>query len=279
MPAPKSLAAAIAATLLLVAPAVARPPAHLASRASPAAPVPVPDSEVCVAAMRGVGGTGAGAFPPNLLNAIGRVESGRTDKRDGVVKAWPWTINAEGKGTLYESKDDAIAAVNALRARGVTSIDVGCMQVNLAWHPDAFASLEDAFDPTINVRYAARFLRALYVETADWDVAAAYYHSKTPDLALAYQQKVLAQMGGAGIGTGLGLGLHKPGPLQPPHDDLASAWAATVSPSQGGASSFLNAAWMSAAPPRHAAKPSLLSERDRERHALQEAMLFGSVAR
>ena len=278
MPAAKSLAAALSAVMLLAAtPAFARQSTHGASPSRSAAPVPVPESEVCVAAMRGISGTGASAFPPNLLNAIGRVESGRTDPRDGVVKAWPWTINAEGKGTLYENKEDAIAAVNALRARGVTSIDVGCMQVNLAWHPDAFASLDDAFDPLTNVRYAARFLRALYTETADWEIAAAYYHSKNPDLALAYQQKVLAQMGGTGIGTGLGL--HKADPVQPPHNDLASAWAATVSPSPGGASSFFNAAWAPSAPPRHGAKPSLLSERDRERHALQEAMLFGSASR
>ena len=272
-----SAAALLMAVLLAAAPAVARQSTHGVGPSRPASPVP--ESEICIAAMRGVSGTGASAFPPNLLNAIGRVESGRIDPRDGVVKAWPWTINAEGKGTLYETKDDAIAAVNALRARGVTSIDVGCMQVNLAWHPDAFATLEDAFDPATNVRYAARFLRALYAETTDWEVAAAYYHSKTPDLALAYQQKVLAQMGGAGIGAGLGVSLHKAGPLQPPHDDLASAWAATVGPARGSTSTFLNAAWATPTPSRHGAKPSLLSERDRERHALQEAMLFGSAAR
>ena len=32
------------------------------------------------------------------------------------------------------------------------------MQVNLGYHPDAFEDLEQAFDPTYNVAYAASFL-------------------------------------------------------------------------------------------------------------------------
>ena len=132
--------------------------------------------------------------PINLLDAIGRVESGRLDPNDGTVKAWPWSVNAEGRGYVFNTKAEAIAGVLALRARNVMSVDVGCMQVNLMYHPSAFASLEEAFDPTVNVGYAARFLSQLYAETRDWKVAAAFYHSRTPDLALTYQRKVLAQL-------------------------------------------------------------------------------------
>ena len=42
------------------------------------------------------------------------------------------------------------------------SIDIGCAQVNLMHHPDAFASLEQAFDPMANADYAARFLKQLH---------------------------------------------------------------------------------------------------------------------
>ncbi len=35
------------------------------------------------------------------------------------------------------------------------------MQVNLGYHPEAFASLEAAFDPRRNVAYATRFLLEL----------------------------------------------------------------------------------------------------------------------
>ena len=36
-------------------------------------------------------------------------------------------------------------------------MDVGCMQISFKWHSDNFASLEQAFDPVININYAADF--------------------------------------------------------------------------------------------------------------------------
>jgi hypothetical protein len=129
------------------------------------------------------------------MDAIAVVESGRRDPVSGAVYPWPWTINAEGVGHWFESKADAIVAVKALQARGVSSIDVGCMQVNLMHHPDAFPSLDVAFDPMANATYAARFLRDLYNQTYAWPLAAAAYHSFTPGLGADYARKVLAAWG------------------------------------------------------------------------------------
>jgi hypothetical protein len=134
----------------------------------------------------------AGGLPFRLMAAIGHVESGRRDPDTGDWRPWPWTINAEGQGFFYDTKAQAIAAVKALQARGVRSIDVGCMQVNLMHHPDAFASLEAAFDPVTNARYAARFLNELYAQTRDWTRATAMYHSATPELGQDYTRKVMA---------------------------------------------------------------------------------------
>lgn len=125
------------------------------------------------------------------MHAIGVVESGRQDELGGRT-AWPWTINAEGRGAYFDTKAEAIAAVTALRARGVRSIDVGCMQVNLMYHPDAFTSLDDAFDPASNTRYAARFLQRLFAQTGTWPAAAAGYHSLNPELGGPYGRKVVA---------------------------------------------------------------------------------------
>ena len=87
-----------------------------------------------------------------------------------------------GPGLLLRTKAQAVAAVRALQARGVRSIDVGCMQINLMHHPNAFQSLEDAFDPQKNATYAARFLNQLFDQTRDWSKAAGMYHSATPEL-------------------------------------------------------------------------------------------------
>jgi len=133
----------------------------------------------------------AGGIPEQLMAAIGRVESGRREA-DGTVNPWPWSINVEGEDHIYDTKAEAVAAVRALQARGVRSIDVGCMQVNLMYHPDAFASLEQAFDPTANAAYAARFLVELHDQTGAWPTATAWYHSATPELGADYQRKVMA---------------------------------------------------------------------------------------
>jgi hypothetical protein len=75
----------------------------------------------------------------------------------------------------------------------VQSIDVGCMQVNLMYHPHAFASLRDAFNPRSNAAYAARFLNVLFAGARDWAHAIAAYHSETPALGEAYRTLVMAR--------------------------------------------------------------------------------------
>lgn len=118
-------------------------------------------------------------IPGNLLLGIGLQEAGI--QRDGRLTVWPWAVNAEGKGRLFESWKSAATWVEQQRAAGVSSIDVGCMQVNLHWHPEAFAEPAQGFDPAQNVDYAAQFLKELYRQTGDWETAAGSYHSFTPE--------------------------------------------------------------------------------------------------
>jgi hypothetical protein len=131
----------------------------------------------------------AANIPSQLMAAIARVESGRRGP-DGTVNPWPWSINAEGTDHVYDSMAEAIAGVRALQAQGVRSIDVGCMQVNLMYHPDAFATLEQGFDPVANANYAAKFLKELYATTGNWERATAWYHSAEPERGGNYERMV-----------------------------------------------------------------------------------------
>jgi hypothetical protein len=131
-------------------------------------------------------------IPAHLLGAIALVESGRQAPGKWEISAWPWTVMAQGKGRYLPSKQAAIAEVEKLRKQGVRNIDVGCMQVNLRYHPDAFADLEEAFDPAANVAYAASFLTALRHDQGSWSKAVAHYHSATPERHIKYRSKVFA---------------------------------------------------------------------------------------
>ena len=159
--------------------------------------------------------------PAGFMLAMGRVESGRLNPQNGSVQPWPWTIDIDAKGTFFATRADAVSFVETAQQAGIQSIDVGCMQVNLLQHPDAFATLDDAFDPVINANYAARFLVALEHEAGDWVTAAGLYHSHTEALAAPYRQAVALRFGGvAGLPA-------KPPPVRPV-DQLALAWGATL---------------------------------------------------
>ena len=135
-------------------------------------------------------------LPPGLLSAIGRVESGRWVAGLGRTAAWPWSIDVAGDGQHFESAADAIQATRTARARGVRNIDVGCFQVSLLHHPNAFKDLETAFDPVANADYAGGFLASLKERTGSWDRAVAAYHSADPARGEPYRRLVFAAWNG-----------------------------------------------------------------------------------
>jgi hypothetical protein len=134
-------------------------------------------------------------LPSGLLLAIGNVESGRLNDV-GMRVPWPWTIQAGGIGRFYTAIDEAVSAVQTLRASGVQSIDIGCFQVNLLHHPNVFSDPESGFNPLTNAFAAARFLAALHVEFGAWEPAIAAYHSRSDALGAPYRDDVLASWHG-----------------------------------------------------------------------------------
>ncbi len=154
-------------------------------------------------------------LPPGLLLAIGRVESGRRDPVSGQVAPWPWTIDAAGTGQRFSDMASALAGTRDWQAKGVASIDVGCFQINLVAHRQAFTGLEQAFDPAANADYASRFLAGLKQRLGSWDSAVAAYHSSTPERGAAYRDLVMAAWGQPAAAVGMAASTMRQPPARP----------------------------------------------------------------
>ena len=163
-------------------------------------PVPSEPGLLCPQAIRQAE-AGSG-LPEHMLGAIARVESGRPDQATGRLHPWPWTINAEGKGYFFDSRAEAIEFARGLQARGVRSFDTGCLQVNVMYHPDAFSSLDEAFDPLANARYAVKFLTELRDKGGSWEKASAWYHSANPEQGDPYRAKVVVALAAEAASAG-----------------------------------------------------------------------------
>ena len=130
-------------------------------------------------------------IPGGLLQAISLKETGRWDQKRGMSYPWPWTVTAGGKGIYFATKKEAIHKVQVLRQKGVRNIDVGCMQINLLYHPNAFDNLDQAFNPLTNTRYAADFLTNLYENNGSWNLAIERYHSGNTTRGTKYRKAVI----------------------------------------------------------------------------------------
>jgi hypothetical protein len=138
--------------------------------------------------------------PEDVLSAISVVETGRN------MRPWPWTVNLGGEGHWLDSSADAELLVQAALNEGRTNIDVGCFQLNIRWHGSAFSSVAEMLDPDRNALYAAGYLAEQYSRTGDWALAAANYHSTTPEHAERYGARIeetVAHLAGTTIETAL----------------------------------------------------------------------------
>lgn len=171
--------------------AVAPAPAGAGSRGTIGSWAPAtPPEEVCLA--EAAAAERSARVPPGLVRAIALAESGRWDSAARRSYAWPWTVTSGDQSWYLASKAEAVAHVRELQRSGRRNIDVGCMQINLHWHPDAFASLEEAFDPRRNVAYGVEFLKSLRSELRSWGRAVARYHTADEARGDAYRERVTA---------------------------------------------------------------------------------------
>lgn len=129
------------------------------------------------------------SLPGQLLESISLAESGRWEKKTKKLVPWPWTVNQGGKSYFFNSKIEAVKEVEKMINKGVTNIDIGCMQVNLGYHSMSFDSLIHAFEPNVNVEYGAELLKNHYIRFSNWKKAIASYHSAST-LGLEYYKRV-----------------------------------------------------------------------------------------
>jgi hypothetical protein len=163
-----------------------------------ASPVMADDSDLCLDAIARQ--ESQYGMPAGLLKAIARVESGGSPYGD-ISKPWPWTLNVGGTGHYYPDKQAALEALTAYKAESDVNIDVGCMQISLRHHPNAFPDLATALDPASNVAYGALFLAALHDKSGDWMIAAGNYHSSTPGFGDTYRGLVQVAMSGGRLSS------------------------------------------------------------------------------
>jgi hypothetical protein len=180
--------------------AILRPAAHwfavglLLALAAAGRPARADDSDLCldeIAKQEAQYG-----MPFGLLKAIARVESSGSPY-GSISKPWPWTLNVGGAPHYYPDKASALAALQDFKAASDVNIDVGCMQISLNYHPNAFPDLATALDPVSNVDYGALFLSALEQKSGDWMIASGDYHSTAPGFGDTYRNLVqIAWTGG-----------------------------------------------------------------------------------
>lgn len=133
----------------------------------------------------------AGVVDPQLLYAVALAESKKVV--NGQVRPWPWTVNTNGKGYYFDTRDEAETFVDNLVAKGVKSIDVGPLQINLRWNGHRVKNHNDLFDLPTAVRVGADILKeAMNSSPNDKALAVGRYHNWQDDRrARNYGVKVL----------------------------------------------------------------------------------------
>jgi soluble lytic murein transglycosylase-like protein len=119
-------------------------------------------------------------IPQHLLMAVAFVES----------KWHPWAVNAQGRASYFDTKEEAVRFVQKLQRNNVKNIGVGYMQINLSIHGRRFKSLADAFDPEKNIAFGAKLIQSHYKKFDSWEAAVRYYHTANKKYNVPYRNRV-----------------------------------------------------------------------------------------
>jgi soluble lytic murein transglycosylase-like protein len=130
---------------------------------------------------------------PYILYAVALVESARINDR--LAAPWPWALNRQGRPIIPSSRLEARGILNEALSKGIRSIDVGLMQVNVRWNGHRVHRPDDLLDPETNIRVGADVLtEAMDSAPGDLALGIGRYHTGWRNDADAYRygQRVLA---------------------------------------------------------------------------------------
>ena len=135
--------------------------------------------------------------PLGILYAVGLTETGRRNSLQ------PYAMNIEGRAEFPSSPAAALRRFTQVRAEGARLIDLGCMQINYHYHNQEFPSVAAMLTPSLNVDYAARFLRRLREREGNWTMAVARYHAgpNNDPAQKRYVCRVMTNMVASGFGN------------------------------------------------------------------------------
>ncbi|MDI1246696.1 MAG: transglycosylase SLT domain-containing protein [Rhodoferax sp.] len=130
----------------------------------------------------------AHAVDPVTMAAVVMQESGG--------RPWVLNNNTVKKSVAFTSKAAAVAAAVAAVGRG-ESVDMGLVQINSKNLPGLGLSIDQVFDPCINIAAGAAILAAGYKKAGSLGGALSTYNTGRPDskIGAAYAQKVFVQAG------------------------------------------------------------------------------------
>jgi hypothetical protein len=120
-------------------------------------------------------------IPQGLLASIAQVES----------KLNPYALNDGERGYFFANQALVLEKAKDLIRQKHYSFDVGCMQLNYAWHGKYFSTIEEMLDINANIRYAAGLLLGLYNTHGSWQKAVRFYHSSVASHHKPYSRKVM----------------------------------------------------------------------------------------
>ena len=128
-------------------------------------------------------------LPAEIPYAIALTES-RRSLGDNRERPWPWTLNIQGKGFFFPTREAALAKLKAVLAAGIRNVDIGLLQINWRAHHDRLKTPENALDPYANLQAGIAILFDEIRATGDLWRAIGQYHSHTPARSARYAARV-----------------------------------------------------------------------------------------